>query len=182
MLHEYKANHTKWKTIFAQKKKVLENILGDQIIMIEHIGSTNIPNLVAKNVIDIMVVVNDISIIKQYSESIQKSGYKAPREFFPLCIMFDKKTAEYDVHMHICDQHNNFYKQKLCFRDYMQKHYEIAAQYAQLKLKLVQEHSYQIKDKNGIRAYTYEKNDFIKSVLQQAEFNELMINFCMHKE
>ena len=63
-----------WDEIAVQTIKTLKAILGDDVIDIQHIGSTAIPAIKAKPIIDIVVGVTDFDRIKSYNEQLQKEG------------------------------------------------------------------------------------------------------------
>ena len=65
-----------WKTLFEREKKLLRSALGDYARAIEHIGSTAIPDIFAKPIIDILVGVNDLSGVEKYLPRLAQIGYE----------------------------------------------------------------------------------------------------------
>lgn len=84
---EYKPS---WAVLFQEEKQHLQEVFGDKVHGIEHIGSTSVPGLAAKPIIDIIVAVYDLAVYKQFVEPLEKLGYEympdrvfEDRVFFP---------------------------------------------------------------------------------------------------
>lgn len=69
---DYDAN---WKTLFDQEAQKIKDILGEELINIYHIGSTSVPGLKAKPIIDMMPVVRDIARVERYYLRFEAMGY-----------------------------------------------------------------------------------------------------------
>ncbi|MFC4184436.1 GrpB family protein [Saccharococcus thermophilus] len=69
-----------WTTMFAEEAEKLKRVFGEQCLRIYHIGSTAIPGMSAKTIIDIMIEVHDIERIDQYNEAMAALGYQAMEE------------------------------------------------------------------------------------------------------
>lgn len=155
-----------WKEYYIEEKGILQNILKEGIIRISHIGSTAVPDLLAKPTIDILLEIeNDININK-LMDGLICVGYiysyqplnPAPHMMFMKGYTpqgFDEKV--YHLHVRYSGDWDELY-----FRDYLLTHPDIAKEYGILKLKLqkIYEH-----DRDG---YTQAKSDFIKVVTAKA--------------
>lgn len=168
---------TDWPSRFEEEKEFLEQTLKQHAIAIHHIGSTSVPGLVAKNILDILCAVDALS----ESLALEKVGYIYKGEFnIPLRAYFSKAIGDLKVNLHVVEQDHGFIALNLCFRDYLRAHDEAREAYAQLKEKLLQDPlSFQRLEK-AFTGYNLGKDEFIKDILRRADFKGLTINFCMH--
>ncbi|WP_425448907.1 GrpB family protein [Dethiothermospora halolimnae] len=152
-----------WKEKYNEEAEKIEKILGDKIINIYHIGSTAIPNMMAKPVIDIMVEVKNIEEIDNYDSGFNNIGYEAMGEHGIKNRRFYRK-GKYNRthHIHIFEKGNEEINKHLNFRDYMKAHPKLAKEYGELKSKLAREFKY---DSEG---YCNGKDSFIKEIDKKA--------------
>lgn len=141
----------------------------EKIIDIQHIGSTAIPGMMAKPVIDIQIVVRSLEEMKVIAIPIlQKLGYEYweenpdPERMFFVKGMppFGEKRTH---HVHIMEQASKQWSEKIKFRDYLIAHPEIAQEYQQLKAKLVEQYRY------ARDTYTSMKRKFIDEIVKLAQ-------------
>ncbi|MFX1236443.1 MAG: GrpB family protein [Promethearchaeota archaeon] len=156
-----------WKSLYSKEKSLIESILGSQnIIRIEHIGSTAVPNLCAKPTIDILLEITDkinpVLIINRFKK-INYHFISKP-EKLPPHMMFVKgytingfEGQAYHIHVRYSDDWDEIY-----FRDYLIQHPSVAAEYALLKQKLATEF------RNDRDIYTERKSKFIKKITLRA--------------
>jgi len=142
----YDAN---WVSIYENEKVILENILGEHIVRVEHIGSTSIPGIYAKPIIDILVLVKRISDIDGFSHEMIAAGYDVRgekgmpgRRYF---VRFtDDDSGNHTHHIHIFQAENNPSHQdvenNLIFRDYLRINEEARNDYSSLKINLSKLH------------------------------------------
>lgn len=91
-----------WKQMFRDEAKKLRSIFGNEIIDIHHIGSTSVPELKAKPIIDILSVVRDIHIIDNNNDEMKKVGYEPKGENgIPGRRYFQKGGDNRTHHVHI---------------------------------------------------------------------------------
>ena len=117
----------------------LRKVLGDEIVATAHIGSTSIPGMMAKPIIDILLEVKRISKIDDYNDDMMKLGYNPRGEFGIPGRRYFSKSDSNDVrthHVHAFQSGDIGLQRHLAFRDYMIVHPEDAREYAQLKLNL----------------------------------------------
>ncbi|SHH73166.1 GrpB domain, predicted nucleotidyltransferase, UPF0157 family [Clostridium collagenovorans DSM 3089] len=163
---EYNPN---WHIEFKEEAHKLRDILKDEIVEIHHIGSTSIPNMSAKPVIDILLEVRDINAIDYYNEKIQQIGYIPKGEYgIRNRRFFLKGENDRTHHIHAFETGDTEIKRHLNFRDYMINHPEEAEEYKNLKKDLAYKFKYDI-DK-----YIEGKDAFIKNIDLKAkqEFTE----------
>ena len=152
-----------WEKRFKiEKKIIIDSFKTTDLESIEHIGSTAIPNLKAKPIIDILVEVshdlNDKIIIKNFENIkyhyIQQPDNPPPHMMFVKGYFIDGfKGQAFHVHVRYKGDWNEIY-----FRDYLRKNQKTAKKYEELKLQLA------LKHKNNREAYTQAKTDFIETI------------------
>lgn len=125
-----------WPDLFARERPVLEAALGACVERIEHIGSTSVPGLVAKPVIDVLVGVSEIMDADGRSEAMREAGYEGMGENgLPGRRYFRKRNAagERLFHVHVYASDSEAIHRHLVFRDYLRAHPGRAAEYGMLK-------------------------------------------------
>lgn len=148
-----------WKQKFNEESKKIEKIFKEIFISIHHIGSTAIPPVKAKPIIDIMVEVEDINKVDSYNKQMEELGYVALGEYgIPKRRFFQKGGNNRTHHVHIFQSRSPQIKRHIDFRDYLISHPKIAGEYSRLKEKLAKKYRYDI-DK-----YQEGKESFIKRI------------------
>lgn len=166
-----------WPKLFEDESTRIKNTLGDACHQIHHIGSTAVPGLSAKDTIDILCVVNDLS----RSLVLQELGYVFKGELnVPLRCYFSKNTPTLKVNLHVVEPDHGFIHLNICFRDYLRSTEKARIDYEALKHRLIQDPVNFERVNGGFPKYTLEKDTFIKSTLQAAGFDGATVNFCTH--
>jgi GrpB-like predicted nucleotidyltransferase (UPF0157 family) len=159
-----------WVEIFSQEASKLKAALSNNCLEVHHIGSTSVPNLSAKPIIDMVPVVKDILAIDHISHKLEALGYSPRGELgMPFRRFFVKKIEDISYHLHIWELDNPEVDKHLIFRNYLIKHPNEAKNYEQLKLKLA------LKYPDNRKLYTASKDDLIRELLNKAGFNGLTI-------
>jgi GrpB-like predicted nucleotidyltransferase (UPF0157 family) len=154
-----------WPHEFEAASGEAAQALGTDLLAIHHIGSTSIPGLHAKPVIDMLAIVADLTAVDRRGVHMQQLGYEAMGEFgiegrryFRRNDAFGKRTHQ----IHAFAEGSPHINRHLAFRDYLRAHPEAAAQYGQLKRKLAEAHP------QDIEAYMDGKDGFIKATEARA--------------
>jgi GrpB-like predicted nucleotidyltransferase (UPF0157 family)/predicted kinase len=153
--------------MFEREAAAIRALLGEPSITIEHHGSTAVPGLPAKPVIDLMVAVADLDEAERYARVLAGAGYE-PVDAIYRDLMPDRIIAirrEYGVrccHVHLILRDGDEYRRNLAFRDYLRAHPDVAAEYASLKRRSAQQH------RDDREAYRKSKSDFIERVTNHA--------------
>lgn len=169
-----------WPDMFESQAQSIKQALGENCIAIHHVGSTSVPGLIAKPVIDIIVVVKDIAVIVPAFEGL---GYKYRGEVnIPFRSYFKKESDLIKIHLHAYEEGNPEIQLNLLFRDYLREFSEAREEYAALKVNLVKQKLSHEKDGSRFSGYTLGKDGFIKKILEQAGFNDFCIRFCTHHD
>lgn len=151
-----------WQKLFADESLLLKEALKDNFIAIHHIGSTSIPNLAAKPIIDIIPVVKNIAAVDKYNAAFETLGYEAKGEFGILFRRFFKKPG---FHVHVFEVGSPEIERHIKFRDWMLKNPKDLNKYAKLKTNLAK------KFPNNIYSYCLGKDDFIASIDAKSGYN-----------
>ena len=145
-----------WKATFETEKHLLANILGENAVKIDHIGSTAVPGLAAKPVIDILIEVTSLEALDAKSRAMEILGYQvkgengiAGRRYF------QKGEAVRSHHIHAFVQHDEHLFRHRAFVTYLIENPAIAQHYSQIKKSAAQQCD------NDIIQYMALKNDFI---------------------
>jgi GrpB-like predicted nucleotidyltransferase (UPF0157 family) len=164
---------TQWPEMAASEITKLQEILpAEHIIDIQHVGSTAIPGMSAKPILDIHIAVDSLSAIKQVAIDILKTqGYEywydnpdTERMFFVKGMPpFGEKRTH---HVHIVESTSRHWQGKILFRDYLIAHSEAANEYESLKIKLAEEFA------NEREQYTEGKTQFVNRILEKAKLNK----------
>ncbi|MEP7157996.1 MAG: GrpB family protein [Chloroflexota bacterium] len=152
-----------WPERYEVMRARLAAALGEVAVRIEHVGSTAVPGLSAKPVIDIQVSVPDVTDEDSYRDAIESQGFGL-RWIEPHHRYFRPPPGlprEYQVH--VCSVGSEWERVHLLFRDYLRAHPETAEEYSALKARLAGQYRY---DRVG---YTDAKGPFIDATVATAE-------------
>ena len=152
----------RWLVKFQKHAKLLSQALEAKALAIEHIGSTSVPGLAAKPIVDITVLVGDSSEEAAYLPALQATGYilwvREPDWHEHRML----KTPELDVHVHIFSAGCEEVTRQLAFRDRLRSNIEDRLRYEALKRKLAKE------DWPDMDAYARAKTDMIEEITAKA--------------
>ncbi len=155
--------NTDWPNLFSIEKNRIQDALGENCIGIHHIGSTSVPGLAAKPVIDMIPVVRDIMKVDNSNNAMQQLGYEAKGEYGIAFRRYFQKGAEYRTHhAHVFEEGSPEIERHLKFRDWMRSHPSDLDAYAALKQELAKNHP------NDIMAYCLGKEAFIADIDNKA--------------
>jgi len=154
-----------WAVIFMEERQRIFESLGDAALGVEHIGSTAIPGMDAKPILDLMVAISTVDDYEQYVVPLEKLGYVFRRDMRndQEHVLFVKGPEEKRTHyLKLTTLNSDFWREHLLFRDFLRLHPERAESYRRLKHALLEEYA-------GERAeYTKEKSGFIKETIKLA--------------
>ncbi|ABN57926.1 MULTISPECIES: GrpB family protein [Methanoculleus] len=124
-----------WPDLFRTEARRIEDILKENLVQIFHIGSTSVPGLRAKPIIDIMPVVLDIERVDERSGQFEAIGYEAMGELGIPGRRYFRKGGENRTHQIHAFQYDNVQNitRHLAFRDYLRSHSDVGCAYAALK-------------------------------------------------
>ena len=152
-----------WPAQFAVWRDRLAAALGPSAKRIEHVGSTSVPGLAAKPVIDIQISVPDMTDEAAYAPAIDALGVALRSRDTEHRYFRPAGDLPRDVQIHVCDAGSDWARAHLLFRDYLRTHAEAARAYAQMKRGAAARYP------NDRIAYNEAKTNFILDQLEQAE-------------
>lgn len=158
----YKPN---WRVAFENESKQVAVALGDNVVAVHHIGSTSIPTIYAKPIIDMLVEVREIAKVDEQNSVMQALGYEVMGELGIPGRRFFRKDNEAGIrthHVHTFEVNSAQVKRHLTFRNYMRVHAEDAQKYSELKQELAKKYP------NDIEGYMDGKDEFIKEMDNKA--------------
>jgi GrpB-like predicted nucleotidyltransferase (UPF0157 family) len=163
-----------WPQLFEDERARLQDAIGEWTYAIEHVGSTSVPGLAAKPIIDIGVALNELADALKCITPLEELGYHCRGEFgIPGRIYFRKATDEPDAgqiydgvrrthQIHMYHRDHEQFRWHVAFRDYMRSHPDAATEYEELKRQLAARYT------DNIEEYVDGKHEFIREVLRRA--------------
>jgi GrpB-like predicted nucleotidyltransferase (UPF0157 family) len=158
-------HNPQWRDAFEAEAKQVAAALGEHVVAIHHIGSTAIPNIYAKPVVDLLVEIRDITEVDGRSSAMESLGYEVMGEYgIPGRRYFRKDNPEgiRTHNLHAFEAGSAEVERHLTFRDYMVAHPVDAQRYSELKRKLAEEHP------QSMDGYMDGKDGFIKEMERRA--------------
>lgn len=163
-----------WPEAFrAEKEELLSCLPGDLVRRVEHFGSTAVPGLAAKPIVDVLVEVSDLEATQvRVAPVLEAKGYEyfwRPTHgddgppFYAWFIKRDRESGARTHHIHMVERSFTEHWDRLLFRDYLIDHPERAREYEALKLRLSSE------SPHDRVAYAQGKAEFITSTTEQAK-------------
>ncbi len=157
----------RWPEMYAQEKARIEASIGAYLIDIQHVGSTSIPGLSAKPIIDIMAVIRSVSLVEECVKPLEALDYLYQGELGIPGRHYFRKPVDIShtaraFHLHMVEKGHEQWAMYQLFREYMLLHPELVQQYDTLKRELAAKHG------SDRAAYTAAKAPFIESVIRAA--------------
>lgn len=169
--------NSEWSQIFEREAMKIKEALGPNCIAIHHIGSTAVPGLLAKPIIDMIGVVKNPEKAIQPLEDL---GFKYKGEYnIPMRFYFSRSEGV-ETNLHVYEEGHPEIELNLLFTDYLRNHPDARDEYAKLKEDLLKEKSSYEKNNSLFTGYNLGKNAFIRKILQAANFNRIRIMKCTH--
>jgi GrpB-like predicted nucleotidyltransferase (UPF0157 family) len=153
-----------WPSRFTRERAVLEEVLAPWLAGgVHHVGSTAVPGLAAKPIIDIVAGVQNLAGAAPAIEVLAEHGYvHAPHR--PRAYWFYRTatcSAEHTHHLHLTEPGSDLWRERLAFRDAIRGNPALRQEYQALKLSLTESH-------DTVDGYTADKRDFVARVLASA--------------
>lgn len=152
-----------WPKKFEQHAEVIADVLGDSALRIEHIGSTSVPGLAAKPIIDILVVVRNSADESVYLPQLEAAGYllRVREPDWHEHRMF--RTPEKDVHIHVYSAGSPEIQRNLTFRDRLRRNTDDRSRYEQKKRELA------ANEWSDMNEYANAKTEVVESIIAEAQ-------------
>ena len=171
-LHPY---DEQWVVEFQKEKQILDKLLLGIALDIQHVGSTSIPGISAKPIIDIAVAVKDLDDLEKVIPVLQNAGYDVKNSIQDKGeVLGAKGSPECRTHyIHVEPMESEYWNNHILFRDYLLNHPEYIVQYEEMKTQVLEK----FKER---KLYTAHKNDFIKKIIDLAK-HEKEVNGTISK-
>ena len=154
-----------WKLLFEIEKRDIEKAIGDYIEDIQHVGSTSIPGMPAKPILDIAIAVKNFEEARVCIEPLCGMGYAfkgengIPRRHYFL------KGEPCTHHIHLLEKDSEEWKKLILFRDYLRSNQNTAEEYKKLK------HNLSERLQGDRKAYQAAKSDFVEAVIRKSRLD-----------
>lgn len=155
----------KWPKQFEEEKnRLLESLPKELIVTILHIGSTAVPGLAAKPIIDIALIANDIEGLDNHQASMLALGYESWGEYGLPGRRYYPKGGDERTHQIHAYQYDSLYElgRHVAFRDYLREHPQAREEYAQVKRLAASANP------TDIDGYCDDKDEFVKKIEKEA--------------
>lgn len=151
-----------WRCLFETEKKKLQSTIGEFVLDIQHVGSTAIPGIPAKPIIDIAIAVHNFEEAEICIAPIERLGYVYRGENGIARRHYFRKGEPRTHHLHLMEASSRNWENQILFRDYLRQHPAAAHDYAALKNKLARLH------RKNRQEYTLQKAPYIEEILRLA--------------
>lgn len=159
-LHEY---DSRWPELFEREANRIRSVLDNTALQVEHVGSTSVPGLCAKPIIDILLVVTDAADETTYVSDLEEAGYTL-RIREPEWLehrMF--KGPDTDINLHVFSKGVSEVQRMLRFRDWLRANASDRDQYASVKRRLSQ------REWRHVQHYADAKDSVVQEIMERAE-------------
>jgi GrpB-like predicted nucleotidyltransferase (UPF0157 family) len=151
-----------WPRLFRREAERIRAVLGERVVRLEHVGSTSVPGLAAKPIIDILLVVPDSSEEPAYVPDLEAAGYRLvirePEWFQHRCL----KGPDTNVNLHVYSPGCPEIERYLLFRDRLRGHPEERAHYQRVKRELAE------RDWTYVQEYADAKTGVVEGIIARA--------------
>ena len=159
---------SRWPEAFAAEAGRLRAALGPLALRVDHNGSTSVPGLAAKPVVDIQISVASLQPIAAYRDRLTAIGYvHVPHSDDAFCPFFHRPADwPHTHHIHVVQAGGEEEKRTLAFRDYLRDHADAAREYEALKFRLAA--GFPADGLEEREAYAAAKTDFVGRIVAAA--------------
>ncbi|MBI3979435.1 MAG: GrpB family protein [Chloroflexi bacterium] len=156
----------RWPSIFEAESRAIVGVIGDLLGSVEHIGSTSVPGLAAKPIVDILPGVARFADLDRCVEPLKGIGYTYVPEYeddMPFRRFFRKRPppSPYAFNVHVVEYGCDFWQEDILFRDYLRAHPDAAREYERLKRELAPKYA-------DVNEYADAKTAFIQAIRTRA--------------
>ena len=152
-----------WPARFEDWRSRLAGALGPTAIRIDHVGSTSVPGLSAKPVIDIQISVPDVSDESSFVPHIEAAGVALRSREVGHRYFRPAGDRPREVQIHVCEAGSDWERVHVLFRDYLRSHPDAARDYAAMKRRVAAAY------RDDRIAYNEAKTDFILDHIERAQ-------------
>ena len=151
-----------WPRLFQREADRIRRVLGERVVQLEHVGSTSVPGLAAKPIIDIMLIVPDSADEPAYIPDLEAAGYllviREPDWYQPRCF----KGPDTNINLHVYSPGCPEIERYLLFRDRLRGHPGDREHYQRVKRELVE------RDWTYVQQYADAKTEVVEAIIARA--------------
>jgi len=151
-----------WPERFRREEAKIRTVLGEEALAVEHIGSTSVPGLAAKPIVDILLVVEDSAAEASYLPALEQAGYVLRVREPDLDEHRMLRTPEKDVHVHVYSEGSREIGRYLLLRERLREHADDRELYARTKRELSR------RDWPSVDHYAEAKSEVVEGILSRA--------------
>ncbi|MCU6792493.1 GrpB family protein [Paenibacillus sp. WQ 127069] len=151
-----------WTVLFENEKSILSIIFKETALEIQHFGSTSVPGMLAKPIIDILIGVRTLELDSSTTVTLEQIGYEGFGESGVKGRLYFRKRKEHAYNLAIVVWNGEQWVNNILIRNYLRKNPDIAKQYSDRKLSSLN------KGITTLLAYSDEKADYVYSLLERA--------------
>jgi len=153
-----------WPLLFSTEAALLQPLLGTEIVDVAHIGSTAVPGLDAKPVLDLLVALPSLRAPASLYAALAALGYEhRPLDTVPDRLFFAKGPQDKRTHnLSACESGSHFWRAHIQFRDRLRTDPSVAKAYVELKYRLARQHPF------DRLAYTNGKESFVERIVAES--------------
>ena len=150
----------RWPSEYEKEAQKLRDLFKGRILLIEHFGSTSVPNLSSKPIIDILIGLREATLTDEELHSLSNCGYEYFGEAgIPGRLYLCKRNTEKSFNLAIVKIRSTLWNDNIAIRELLRNDNEIATRYSKLKIKIIGQ------GKIGLLAYSQAKGDFMSELL-----------------
>jgi len=151
-----------WPEQFEQERLAIERALGDAARRIEHVGSTAVPGLAGKPIVDLLIGVSDLDDVSYHIEALVALGYQNFGEIFIPGRLYLRKRGPRHFNIALAVEGGEFWTTQLLVRDYLRAHVEEADAYATEKRLAI------VSGARMFSTYSQSKDPFLSALIVRA--------------
>ncbi|WP_276356995.1 GrpB family protein [Cohnella caldifontis] len=152
-----------WTTLFQEEKGHLLKVFGDDAVDIQHFGSTSVPGMWAKPIIDVLIGVRSLELNGSITNGLIRLGYEGFGEAGVKGRLYFRKRREHAYNLAVVIWNGEQWVNNLLIRDYLRNNPDIASQYGERKLGAIR------KGHTTLLSYSDDKADYVHRLLVQAK-------------
>lgn len=152
-----------WPVWFAAEKEKLLGVFANRAVDIQHFGSTSVPGMAAKPIVDILVGVRTLELDRATTNRLAELGYEGFGEAGVKGRLYFRKRREHAYNLAVVIWNGEQWVNNLLIRDYLRRNPEAARQYGERKLNAIRS------GRTTLLAYSDEKADFVARLLERAK-------------
>jgi GrpB-like predicted nucleotidyltransferase (UPF0157 family) len=156
-----------WPGLYEEESARVREAAAGLLLAVEHVGSTAVPGLAAKPIVDLMAGVADKAAAEACLAPLAAIGYtdvtrQPPEEVDWFFCLGNHPVPNHGYHVHLMRYPSAFWERHVLFRDYLRQNADVASAYERLKRELA------VRYRDDRPAYTEAKDDFVEEALRQA--------------